>query len=250
MPTCNTHKYFQPNKRQPLIYDCQALQQWLLYHPVGREILRKERIFLTHNVQHVFGNYSLQIGLSNINFLHGNKIQNHYTVNVDVAADLRFLPFESNSIDLIVVPHVLEFTNNYHYVLQEFYRILAPHGRIIITCFNKYSWFGLFSRKIPLLKNASLISLTSLKDQVQALNFAIIGGKFFNYCPPFSKARHLRRYNWLNKVGDRWFPTLANSFALILRKEVVTPNLIKAKDLATYDEVNPNLGTASLCNRN
>ena len=39
-----------------------------------------------------------------------------------------FLPFESQSIDLVVLPHVLEFSDNPHQVLREVERILRPEG--------------------------------------------------------------------------------------------------------------------------
>ena len=242
-------KHFVSKDKERLIYDCKGLQQWLLYTPSGREILSKERLFFTQNVNHIFGAFSLQIGLSDINFLHGNKINQHFTINVDMIADLRFLPIKSDSIDLIVCPHVLEFTNNYHHVLQELYRVLSPNGKLILTCFNKYSWFGLCKNRVPLLKKARLISLNSLRSQLEALNFAIEGGKFFGYCPPFSKSRRLKRYHWMNLVGDRWFPTMANSFALILRKEIVTPTLIKYKDLESFSTISPTFGTARVCNK-
>lgn len=243
-------KHFTSSPASGLAYDCNQLQQWLLYTPLGREILRKERIFLRHNVEHIFGAYSLQIGLSDINFLHGNKIPNHYTVNVDLKTDLRFLPFANNSIDLIVSPHVLEFTDNYHHVLQEFSRILTPHGKLIISCFNRYSWFGLFKNKVPLLHKANLISLQKLKDQLQALNFQLDGGKFFSYCPPASKTSTLAKFKWLNKVGDRWFPTLANSFAIIVSKEIITPTIIKPKISPIFQSLTPALGAVSTCNQN
>jgi SAM-dependent methyltransferase len=233
-----------------LKYASSELQQWLLKTPAGREILRKERLFYMQNVQNTFGNYSLQIGLAEINLLQGNKIHNHYTINLDLEADLHFMPFATESMDLIICPHVFEFIHDYEYVLQELYRILAPNGKIILTCFNQQSWFGLFSCKIPLFKKAGLIRLAKLKSQLEELNFGIAGGKFFSYCPPFNQARQLRRYHWLNKVGDRWFPTLANSFALILRKEVVTPTLIKPSSLESFQTLQPSLGTARICNKN
>lgn len=241
-----------PNKQSSggLKYNSDQLQEWLLKSTAGRDILHKERLFYTQNVRNIFGNYSLQIGLNKINLLPGNKIHNHYTINMELEADLHFMPFANESIDLIICPHVLEFINDYEFVLQELYRILTPNGKIILTCFNQQSWFGLFKQKIPLFKHANLIYLTKLKSQLNKLNFGIDGGKFFGYCPPFNKARRLRRYHWLDHVGDRWFPTMSNSFALILRKELVTPTLIKPAAIASFQNIKPNLGTASVCNKN
>lgn len=243
-------KYFLETSRTNLSYDCSQLQHWLLHTPMGREILRKERFFLHNNVSTIFGTNSLQIGLGEINLLHGNKIPNHYTLNIDLKADLRFIPLATNSIDLIVCPHVLEFTNNYHHVLQEFQRILTPQGKLIITAFNRYSWFGFLKSRINILKNARLMKLGQLKDQLQTLNFHLEGGKFFGYTPPFKDVKKIHKYRWMNKVGDRWFPTFANSFAIIARKEVITPTLIKRMDMEAFKiPETVNLGTAKTCNK-
>lgn len=244
-------KHFSNQMGSALNYDCHQLQHWLLHTPMGREILRKERFFLHNNVPSIFGLNSLQIGLGEINLLQGNKIPNHYTINIDIKADLRFIPFATNSIDLIVCPHVLEFTNNYHHVLQEFHRILSPQGKLIITAFNRHSWFGIFKSRIDILKNARLIKLGQLKDQLQTLNFHLEGGKFFSYTPPFKEAKKIYKYRWMNKAGDRWFPTLANSFAIIASKEVITPTLIKRMDREAFKIPEAaTLGTAKICNKN
>ena len=236
------------NNNSQALAPCTQLQHWLFYTPMGREILRKERIFLGQNIAQIFGNYSLQLGLSEINLLQGNKITNHYTLNRDLKAELHCLPFASNSINLIICPHRIEFTPNYPAALAELQRILAPNGYLIISCFNRYSWFGLFKRWMPVLKTAQLISLETLKQQLQGLNFCIEGGKFFSYCPPFTRAAQLAKYRWLNQVGDRWLPTLANSFTLIARKDLVTPTLISPSTARSYELFNPSLGT--LCNKN
>ena len=39
-----------------------------------------------------------------------------------------FLPIESNSIDLVLLPHILEFSANPHQILREVHRVLVPEG--------------------------------------------------------------------------------------------------------------------------
>ena len=53
------------------------------------------------------------------------------------------LPFASQSIDLVALPHVLEFTDDPHEVLREVARVLMPEGRLIITGFNPLSLWGM-----------------------------------------------------------------------------------------------------------
>ncbi len=57
----------------------------------------------------------------------------------DARVDLDFLPVKTESSDLIIACHVLEFAEDPHRFLREIERMLAPRGRCIIVTFN---WFG------------------------------------------------------------------------------------------------------------
>ena len=46
------------------------------------------------------------------------------------------LPLASQSMDLVVMPHVLEFSKDPHQILREAERVLMPEGQIIIAGFN------------------------------------------------------------------------------------------------------------------
>ncbi len=225
----------------------EKLQQWLLYTPVGRHVLRNERIFYHNSVHNIFGYYSIQIGLDQINLLQGNKIPNHYTLGHDVLCDLYFLPFANNSIDLIVCPHTLEFNNNYQHILLECHRILAPNGKLIITSFNRSSFFMPWYKKNSIMQHANPATIEQLSSALKKLNFYVEGGKFFGYRPPINNAKMLSRLAWLDHVGDRWFPTYATNFGLIARKNVITPNLIMSKYATPLEQYEPQLGTAKVC---
>ncbi|MEN9946118.1 MAG: hypothetical protein RLZZ293_504 [Pseudomonadota bacterium] len=203
-----------------------GLQDWLLSDPLGREILAKQRLFLATQVTDYYGNYSLQIGLSQINLLQGNKIKHHFTLGSDLLANLAHLPIQSSSVDLIICPYALEFYQNYDLILAELYRILAPNGKLIFLCFNRYSWLGLKQIRLTNFKDLYLIDLVKFKQQLAKLNLTINAGKFFNYCPPCKTTAQLRRWSWLNKVGDRWIPTWANSFILIVSKQLPSQDLL------------------------
>ena len=53
------------------------------------------------------------------------------------------LPFASASIDLVVLPHVLEFSAHPHQVLREVERVLVPEGSVVIAGLNPLSLWGL-----------------------------------------------------------------------------------------------------------
>lgn len=194
----------------------------------GRYILYHERLFYHNVVSRVFGYYSLQIEFPQIHFLQGNKITSKYILNHDIKSELTFLPFAENSIDLIICPHILEFTNNYHHLLQECYRILIPNGKIIFTCFNNGSIFKPILKSYTIFKNTNFINLDILKAQLNTLNFNIEEGKFLCYVPPFNNKKVLAKLSFMDKIGDRWIPTMASIFTLIATKELVIHNLIQS----------------------
>lgn len=225
----------------------EKLQQWLLYTPLGQYVLKSERAFY-HNITHnIFGSYSLQIGLAKINLLDKNMIPNRYVVGSDIRCKLLMLPFANNSIDLIVCPHSLEFSTDYLQVLKECYRILTPNGKLLITCFNQNSLFKLLTHKHELMKQAQLIKLPTLKCQLNDIGFSIDGGRFLSYCPPINNTRLLTKLAWMDKIGDRWLPTLANNFALSASKQLVPLTMIPDKKAIYSKNINEQLGIATTC---
>lgn len=48
-------------------------------------------------------------------------------------ADLRNLPFEDAWFDMVYCVSVLEHTDNYRDIIEEFYRVIKPNGKLIIT---------------------------------------------------------------------------------------------------------------------
>lgn len=203
------------------------IEEWLLSTPNGRDILRQERDFFIKSTNLVFGEYSLQIGLSELNLLQGNRILNHYTIGNELICDSKFLPFKNDSFSLIICPHLLEIEQNYQHVLQELYRILSPNGTLIISALNDKSWLKLAQKKDNFLSQIQLINLDKLKNQLEQLNFGIVGGCFYSYTPLCNSAEKLRKLSWLDKAGDRWFPSLSNAFTLVMKKDLVKPNIMK-----------------------
>lgn len=202
------------------------LQQWLQYTELGREILNNEQVFYHKSVHHIFGYYALQVGIEQINFLTNNKISYQYIANKNIRYHTNYLPFATNSIDLILCPHTLEIIPDYYDFLQECYRVLIPRGKIIITNFNKASLLGLFSHKNDILKQINYIKLDKLKSQLKTLNFQIRGGQYFSYKPPLENKEYLQKLNFLDKIGDRWFPSFANCYAITASKELAAPTMI------------------------
>ena len=94
-----------------------------------------------------FGYRAVQVGLPETDFLRRNRIPFRFGVALEpgaaVAADPLQLPLASQSVDLVVLPHVLETHNNPHQVLRESERVLMPEGQLVVSGFNTVSLWRL-----------------------------------------------------------------------------------------------------------
>jgi SAM-dependent methyltransferase len=145
-----------------------------------------------------------------------------------VAVITRFeeLPFATQSIDLVVMPHILEFAQEPHQVLREVERVLVPEGQVIITGFNPASLWGLRQAMAragarPYLPRAGqFISLPRIKDWLKLLSFEASRGRFGCYAPWAGSERWLSRWSFMEKAGDRWWPVLGSVYMLTAIKRV------------------------------
>ena len=125
---------------------------------LGQYALRWEQNQYDKLVSDCFGYNAVQLGATGIDFLKNNRIGLKVAaeptlrpltqlLETDDRTPLQMLfeamPFESESIDLVVMPHALEVSEDPHALLREVYRILIPGGRVILTGFNLMSLWGL-----------------------------------------------------------------------------------------------------------
>ena len=105
------------------------------------------------------------------------------------ARGARFLPIESNSIDLVLLPHILEFSANPHQILREVQRVLVPEGHAIVCGFNPRSLWGvrgLFGsvKDEDYPWQGNFIARPRLKDWLTLLDFEITEDRLCCYAPP------------------------------------------------------------------
>lgn len=192
---------------------CEGFRQWLST-PQGQYVLEWERRKHDLLLADVFGFNALQIGLAEIDYLRANRMPFRFRCGMDggeeVTADPHHLPFAANSLDLVVLPHVLEFDENPHQILREVERVLVPEGQAVITGFNPFSLWGAkryLRRRTPQAPWAGrYISVPRLRDWFALLGFETRGGAFGCYAPPFDQAKWLHRFRFMEPAGDRWWP--------------------------------------------
>jgi SAM-dependent methyltransferase len=194
----------------------QGFEEWL-ETPAGQYVLDWERKKHALLLDDIFGFNAVQLSLPHHDFLAANRMplrfrcaDRRYAEAVDVCADLHQLPFAANSIDLAVLPHVLEFDDNPHQVLREVERVLVPEGNIIVTGFNPYSLWGA-RRKLSRLQSlppwrGEFISVSRLKDWFALLGLEMLAGSYGCYAPALMEEKWLRRFQFMDSAGDRLWP--------------------------------------------
>ncbi len=165
-----------------------------------------------------------------------------------VWCDFLDLPFEAQSVDLIVMPHTLEFTRDPHRLLREAERVLMPEGQLIILGFNSLSLWG--ARQSvgkmtgrPFVPAAhDLIAFTRIKDWIKLLGFELERGRFGCYRPPLVGEKWLSRFAFMEQAGDRWWPIFGAAYMVTAVKRVRGMRLvgqIKAKKPALAAGLSP-----------
>jgi len=194
----------------------QGFEDWL-ETPAGQYVLNWEQQKHDLLVADIFGFNAVQLSLPTHDFLRANRMplrfrcdDGRYAGASEVRSDLHYLPFAANSIDLVVMPHTLEFDANPHQVLREVERVLVPEGHVIVTGFNPFSLWGArrkLSRRqaLPPWRGAYL-SVPRLKDWFSLLGFEMQAGAFGCYAPAVTQDKWLRRFQFMDAAGDRWWP--------------------------------------------
>src|SRR5512139_1920914 len=117
--------------------------------PLGAYLLGKERAYLDDVTPDLFGFHALQLGLPQFDLLRENRITHRMKIDVGGGVDVRAkgteLPIATQSIDLALLPHDLEFAEVPHAIMRVIDRVKIPEGRIIILGFNLWSLWGVRS---------------------------------------------------------------------------------------------------------
>ncbi len=202
--------------------------------PQGNYMLTREQAYFDRTVCDMFGFNALQLGLQGHDFLRGNRMPLRFKGGNQVGNEVRMicteLPFASESMDLVLLPHVLDFSDQPHQVLREVERVLMPEGSLIISGFNPRSLWGC-RRAISCKQDhpwcANFIALPRLKDWLELLGFEVAGGRFSAYAPPFKQTKWLERFSFMEAAGDRWWAVRGGLYFIHAIKRVPGMRLIK-----------------------
>ena len=212
-----------------------GLSEWFAT-PLGAHVLDFEQRYFDHELADVFGYNALQLGLPEYDFLRANRIAFRTRTapggQAAFLSDPCALPLHTGVVDLVVLPHVLEFSSNPHQVLREVSRILMAEGHLVVSGFNPWSLWG--ARRIGASNGAypwcgQFINLPRLKDWMALLGFEVSGGRMGCYAPPVSSEKWRQRFTFMEQAGDRWWPFAGGVYFLHAIKRVHGMRVITPK---------------------
>lgn len=156
--------------------------------PLGGRVLRDETALVRTALDDVFGFELLQAGawgpgqglLAGARTQHTTLAAPEPAAGVTLCALLDSLPFASDSIDAILLPHTLELVEDPYAVLREAERVLCAEGCLLICGFNPFSGWGatrLFAKSLrrPAFppQTRRLLAERRLRDWVALLGFDV-----------------------------------------------------------------------------
>lgn len=211
-----------------------SLTDWLAT-PLGHYVQPQIQAWCDARFRLMFGQCALQAGLEDMPLLRQSPISQHFCLGQNLYAQVSHLPFASRSLDLLVLPFVLEFSPAPHQVLREAERVLRADGHLALLGFNPHSLWGLRRYGCALSNTPQMpwcgkfVALPRLKDWLALLSFSLVAGRMLCYAPPCQSAQQLQRWQWLEAAGDRWWPAGGAIYALLAVKRTYKLHLLSPR---------------------
>ena len=214
-----------------------ALEDWYR-SAVGQRIWQQEKKLLDYHLQDLFGYHLMTLGISpSLSLADASPIHHRFALSpasvvdgISACAALHELPIDSESVDVALLHHTLDYSEQPHQLLRETARVLIPYGHVLIMGFQRWSALGIQQMiRGKLTGNPvdshEFISLMRLHDWLKLLDFEIIKSRHTAFIPPQLGERFRRRLGWLERFGWGAQLPFGSVYFILARKTVagVTP---------------------------
>ncbi len=158
------------------------------------------------------------------------------------------LPLQTDCVDVLVLPHILEFSRQPHEVLREAERVLIAEGHVVILGFNPFSFWMLWRLALgwrgAVPWCGTFRSVSRVRDWLALLGFDVVATHYYFFRPPIQNNSILHKLGFLEKLGQRLWPIFGGGYAIVAKKRVVTltplrPRWSRRKRLVTAGLVEP-----------
>lgn len=225
-----THR--RDSKYTPESY--QAMNAWFA-STLGQHLLDAERQVVEQMLARRFGYHLLQLGCAELT-LHDKSPMGHkfsfcdwprsQTCHTAIARG-EAIPLASNTVDLVLLHHALDYSEQQHQLLREAARVLIAGGHLVIVGFNPFSSWGIrsrlrrFSRESGAPWHAAMISPMRLTDWLKLLDFQVEQIRYDVYSLPVNAPRVIRYSGMMASLAGRLNWPTGGIYAICARKHVL-----------------------------
>ncbi|HGG59549.1 MAG TPA: methyltransferase domain-containing protein [Gammaproteobacteria bacterium] len=192
--------------------------------PRGQVFARKLQEAVAPWLQGIFGYHAVQLGMCPaLSLLEQSRINHRVMADYpdcgDVLCRPEALPFESDSIDLLVAAHCLEVSDDPHALLREAERALVAEGHLLVIGIDPWTLWGGW-RKLS-GRGSQLYSQSKVKDWLGLLGFDFQRSQMlpmFDVHLPLGMASLPKTGQFANLLASN----IAGGYAMLAKKRVTT----------------------------
>ena len=226
------------SKKTPSII--QSQHEWRKWEAsnIAHHLAALEQAIIDPLMERTFGHQLLQISIAGSPSLHQNspivnKAILHFSYPVQglghaLISEPEYLAIANEHVDVLILHHVLEFSNNPHQVLREAQRVLSAGGYLFVVGFNPWSLWALkkafaLARKAPW--NGNYLSYGRISDWMRLLDFNLQNTQFGFFKFPASNEQFMASCDWLEQAGQKYNCFFGGFYVMVARKQIlgVTP---------------------------
>ena len=205
---------------------------------LGQQVLGVERAVLDQLLPGSFGYHLMQLSIQEQPLYDASPIQHKFSMGLSDPDRGMFrgkateLPFEDDSVDVVLLHHLLDFYDSPQQILREVSRVTIPMGYVVIAGFNPVSLWGLWKLFGQLREQApwfgQFIRPGRLMDWLNLLNFKIDRAHYSTYGLPINRRPFVGKVpdyaQGLSRYSNLPFGAV---YVIVARKHVGTMTSIK-----------------------
>lgn len=209
------------------------IRQWYETR-TGSQVRDSGRAILDQLLPGLFGYHLLQMSVLEEPLFDTSTVGHRFSLGLrpgdgSLVSSPEQLPFPDDSIDVVVLHHMLDFCGAPQTVLREVSRVTLSGGHVIIVGFNPLSPWGLASASLGWRGqppwNGAFIRMGRLMDWLNLLDFRIDRAEFAHNVLPFQRQNRVPDYSQGLSRRINW--PFGAIYVLVARKQVARMTPIK-----------------------
>jgi len=200
----------------------------------GQHFANEVTATVTPLLREMFGYYAIQQGdyPPATNLLLESRINTNLMTggeDVNIICHPEQTAFASDAIDLLVLPHTLELSEDPHAVLREADRMLVPEGHMIIIGLNPWTAWGIW-QLARYRRNYPFYTLGRLRDWLGLLGFEYMGEQSCHVSMlDITLPSRLEESPIMKKLSCKMAERIAGGYIVLAKKKVTTMTPIKPR---------------------